>query len=183
MNECKTLEYHRVKQKEYYHTVHPEAPYRNSTYRVDLTKPNGKICIICKDSLLGRQLKYCSFCRYLPHCCKCGKLKEKGRILCDLCKQKGIEESRDNHVKQMRAFRKTDHYREYLEAQYPTHRFKVRMAVAQRTYAATPKGRLRINYLHNRRYHELRGLPYISFEQYSQQKTLRNILPVRVVFS
>lgn len=54
------------------------------------------------------------------------------------------------------------------------------MAVNQKTYLATENGRLRSNWLHNRRYHELRGRSYISFEQYLQHIALKEILPVRV---
>ena len=83
----------------------------------------------------------------------------------------------------MEEYRKTPEYRAWLEDQYLTPRFKERMAVNQRTYLATEHGRLRSNWLHNRRYHELKGLPYITFEQYTQQIALKKILPVRVAIT
>ena len=94
MNECKTLEYHRIKQKEWYHQTHPNAPYRDCSKVVrDLNKLNGKVCLICQSSLKGRQLKYCSTCRDLPHCCQCGKLKKNGKILCDECREANLEKN------------------------------------------------------------------------------------------
>jgi hypothetical protein len=111
MKYYKSLEYQRSKQKEIYHRNHPNAPYRDYKIVRDFTKLNGKVCLICQSPLKGRQLKYCSTCRDLPHCKRCGKLKEPNKTLCKDCKQKGIEEASVKTVKRMKRYRKTPEYR------------------------------------------------------------------------
>ena len=181
MKDYKTLEYHRTKQVEIYHRNNPNAKYRKpSKHFVDPNKLNGKVCLICQSPLKGRQLKYCSTCRDLPHCFQCGKLKEFNHKLCKECREANLEKNSRESKSRMAEYRTTQEYRDWLNAQYSKPEFKERMIVNQRTYLATENGRLRSNWLHNRRHHELKGLPYISFEQYKQQIAIKKILPISV---
>jgi hypothetical protein len=141
-----------------------QQPYNYHAHRRFLGRKlvNGK-CVICGTPTPNQWTRLCSI--HKDPKLRCGRCHKKLRLpnahLCIDCKQKAKEKRN--------AYYKTPKGRAIQTIYNHSPQGKARAARGQRKYLATPHGHAYANYLHNRRYRELHGLRYLSFEQYLQQ--------------